>query len=278
MAEPFGIVSGAIGIAAAFSACVDCFEYIQTGRHFGRDFQTDLLSLSCARLRLTRWGESVDIYNDPKLGKANASASETQLAKDALVQIVGLFAKTEEISKKYKSAAKSGDHLSTFSSTEMDPTHQALQKKMKELAIKRQKGTSFLKLTTWAIYRKAELRHLIEDITLIIENIERLFPSPQTQIALAQQEVNELGNKESLKLVEDSAKGVDGLLRSAAQEVLTGHQYFNVVVEGKVHAGDAYSSGWKFGALGASHNYDGVEVKGTALLGNKYGGKDFWDD
>jgi hypothetical protein len=61
MAEPFGIVAGAVGIAATFKACVDCFEYIQLGRHFGRDYQTDLLSLNCARLRLTRWGQAVNI-------------------------------------------------------------------------------------------------------------------------------------------------------------------------------------------------------------------------
>jgi hypothetical protein len=56
MSYPFGITAGAIGIAAAFTACVDCFGYVQLGRHFGRDFQTDLLALNCARLRLTRWG------------------------------------------------------------------------------------------------------------------------------------------------------------------------------------------------------------------------------
>ena len=74
MAEPFGIVAGAIVIASAFTACVDCFECIQFGRHFGRDFQTDLLAMNCAKLRLTRWGESVNIYDDPKLGKPDATA------------------------------------------------------------------------------------------------------------------------------------------------------------------------------------------------------------
>ena len=69
MAEPFGIAAGAIGIASAFTACVDCFENVQLGRHFGRDFQTSQLALNCARLRLTRWGESADIYNNPKLGR-----------------------------------------------------------------------------------------------------------------------------------------------------------------------------------------------------------------
>ena len=51
MAEPFGIATWAVGIAAAFTACVDCFGYVQLGHHFERDFQTDLLALNCARLR-----------------------------------------------------------------------------------------------------------------------------------------------------------------------------------------------------------------------------------
>ena len=82
MAEPFGIVAGAIGIASAFTACVDCFEYVQCGAqcgcHFGRDFETSQLALNCARLRLTRWGESVNIYDDPKLGRQDATSTEIQ--------------------------------------------------------------------------------------------------------------------------------------------------------------------------------------------------------
>jgi hypothetical protein len=156
MAEPFGIAAGAIGIATAFTACVDCFEYIQFGRHFGRDFQTDQLALSFARLRLTRWGASVDIYNDPRLGKPDATATEIQLAKDALLQILVLFADTEGISKKHKLTAKVGEDLSAFSVGDMDPTLIALNNKMKELAIKRQNGSQFLKLTNWALYMSVE--------------------------------------------------------------------------------------------------------------------------
>jgi hypothetical protein len=107
-----------------------------------------------------------------------------------------------------------------------------------------------------------------------------LFPAPQAQITLAQQEAAAVGDKKSLKLIENVAKGVDSLLQTAAREVLTSHQYLNIVVKGQAHTGDAYSSDWARGAIGASHKYDGVEVDkgGKALIGNKYGAKDFWDD
>lgn len=279
MAEPFGVVAGAVSISAAFTACVDCFGYIQFGRHFGRDFQTHQLSLNCARLRLTRWGKAVDIYNDTRLGKPEATATEIQTAKDTLLQILALFADSEDISKKFKQNTKAGEDLTPFSATDMDPTLLAVQNKMQQLAIRRQKGTHILKLTSWALYRRSELKELIESITLLVDNIEKLFPAPQAQIALVRQEAAEIGDKASLRLVEEAAKAVDGVLRKTVQEVLAGHQYLNVGVRGQAQTGDAYSSDWKGDAIGASHTYDGVEVEkdGKALIGNKYGGKDFWD-
>ena len=156
MSEPFGIVAGAISVSAAFTACVDCFEYIQFGRQFGRDFQTDRLSLDCAKLRLARWGQAVNIYSDPRLGKPDATATEIQTAKDTLLQILALFADSEGISKKYTLGAKSSEDLTLLSANDMDPTVLALENTMKQLASKRQKGTGVLRLTSWALYHRLE--------------------------------------------------------------------------------------------------------------------------
>jgi hypothetical protein len=81
-------------------------------------------------------------------------------------------------------------------------------------------------------------------------------------------------------LIESAAQDVDDLLQAAAKEALTGHQYLNIVIKGKAQTGDAFSSDWAGETRGASHKYDGVEVDkdGKALIGNKYGGKDFWYD
>jgi hypothetical protein len=280
MAEPFGIAAGAVGIAAAFTACVDCFGYVQLGRRFGRDFQTDVLTLSCARLRLTRWGQAVNIYEDPKLGKPDATPAEVQTAQDSLYQILLLFANTEKISKKYKLNATAGGDLSRLLTDDIDPAIMALNNKMRELAIRRQKGNSVLKTASWALYHRSEFKKLIENITSLIDNVETLFPAPQSQLALVKQETAEIQDKQALGLVEGAAQDVDDLLQAAAKEALTGHQYLNIVIKGKAQTGDAFSSDCAGETRGASHKYDGVEVDkdGKALIGNKYGGKDFWDD
>jgi hypothetical protein len=85
----------------------------------------------------------------------------------------------------------------------------------------------------------------------------------------------------SLTLVESAAEGIDAALLDAANEARTGHKYANIEIRGQARTGDAYAGDWK-GNMGeaASHTYDGVMVGNgaKALMGNKYGGKDFWDD
>ena len=68
--------------------------------------RTDLLTLNCARLRLTRWGQAVTIYEDPQMGKPDATSAEVRTVRDSLQQILLLFANTEKISG--KGAAFSG--------------------------------------------------------------------------------------------------------------------------------------------------------------------------
>lgn len=280
MAEPFGIAAGAVGVAAAFTACVDCFEYVQFGRHFGRDYQTDLLALNCSRIRLTRWGQAVDILNDPQMGRPDATAPEIRTVKETLFQILMLFEDSAKISRQYKLSAKTGEDLSVLSSDAMDSVFIALSNNMRELAIKRQKRSNILKITQWALYHRSEFKRLIESLSSLINNIEKIFPAPQAQITLVRQEAAKLHDRQAIELVKSAAEGVDSLLQNAAKEALSGHQYLNVLVKGKAQTGDAFSSDWHGKTGGASHTFDGVVVDndGKALIGNKYGGKDFWDD
>lgn len=64
MAETAGLVVGVVALASLFNTTVECFEFVQLGRSFGKDFQTSQLKLDSARLRLSRWGKSLDLVED----------------------------------------------------------------------------------------------------------------------------------------------------------------------------------------------------------------------
>lgn len=279
MSDPFSIATGAISIATAFTACIDCFNYVQLGRHFGRDSQTCTLLLEGEKARLTRWGEAVHIKQDPMLSKLGTIFEETQMARRILLQILVLFADTEKISKKHKLSTRSGADLLNLTTNELDLAAVAWSNKMKETPVKRQQTSSFLRRTSWAIYHKSEFEDLITNISKLINNLEMLFPAPKPQLEPRRDEMGRNIIRQPLHSIESTSYDVNNRIRTGSTEVNLGHQYSNIAVEGKAQVGDTFNDNWQ-GIHGGSHNYDGVLVgsSGKAVIGNKYGGKSFWDN
>ncbi|GAW25229.1 putative small s protein [Rosellinia necatrix] len=285
MSDPFSITAGAISVATAFSACIEGFKYVQLGRHFGRDYQTFTIRLAYERERLARWGEAVHVDTDPRLSRPDATAKETQIATETLVQITMLFTDTEKISKMHGAKTRARADLPALATDELGPAVATLRNRMREPSVKRQRS-SLLKLITWAIYHKSEYQELIANIAALIDNLEKLFPAPQPPLKSDRGETAENCSAKPPKVLEDAPRNVDGAARAAVLETGVdhrhtgrGHQYTNIAINGEAHIGDIFSDGWR-GAYGASHRYNGLLVGTNAkvLVGNKFGGKDFWDD
>jgi hypothetical protein len=136
---------------------------------------------------------------------------------------------------------------------------------MRELAIKRQNGTSFLKTAGWALCHSSEFR---EPFQKSPDHLEKPFPAPVSRIELVKQEAAGVHDRQALELVESAAQNVDSLFQAAAKEALTAHQYLNLVIRGHAHAGNAFGSNWKAYVIGASHKYDRVIVSGERCKGS----------
>jgi len=289
MAEPFGIVAGAIGIAGVFSTCVDCFEFIQLGRQFGKDYQTSVLKLDIARLRLTRWGKAVNINCDPNVQHVMATKKEVDTAKDVLEQILDLFRESERISEKYKPKAKPGE-LELYNPTnDLEPTVLALHNKMRELAIRRQKGASLKQKTAWALYQMKNFTRLVQDITELVDGLEKIFPVEGRRRQLVEIEITEVQDEPSLAAIKEAAEDVDIVMQETAttaiENLAAGHVFRNIKAEGdaKIRDGDEYSVealGKMTGAPVSKHVYDGIKAKDRARIhnGNIYGGKSILED
>lgn len=96
MAESAGLVVGIVALAGFFSNTVECFDFVQLGRTFGKDFQTSQLKLDNARLRLSRWGKAFHLDDNriehiASLQRHSDSESTIKHAEAFLGQIVELF-------------------------------------------------------------------------------------------------------------------------------------------------------------------------------------------
>ncbi|KAB2574200.1 Heterokaryon incompatibility protein S [Lasiodiplodia theobromae] len=218
----------AVGVASLLSNAVECFEYVQLGRNFGQDFGTSQLKLDNARLRLSRWGVAVNIYPDPNA----TSFPETQLrhAQRNIHQIINLFTEAEGISNEFKSSTTNSDTaLVTYDpATDMDRKMFSLHSEMRNLAVARQRNARMVQKVKWALYEKRRFNELIEDITHLVGDLERICPPTQDEMALqeerqklCQEEVKTMGKNADMSLLKDVAdQGQDPSLAAVLKEAL----------------------------------------------------------
>lgn len=279
MAEPFGIVTGALSVTALFNNCVACFEFIQLGRQLGRDFQACQLRLDTARARLGRWGEAANVHTDPRFAMASASTDKSvQHVKDTLEEITELFEAAQKTSKRYE-LREAPDALVLFEADDMDPIGRRLHDRSMSLARRRQRGASLVKKTTWALYDGKQLEKLVSQITTLVDDLEKLFPVEAICRRLAEVEIEEIEDEPSLAALQEAARGVDDVLLGAVDQKLNeiagrnsardiraeeradvqvGHRYTNAVLaQGIVVTDRAINSAGNIAASGDSNVHIG---------------------
>ncbi|KAH7122035.1 prion-inhibition and propagation-domain-containing protein [Dactylonectria estremocensis] len=284
MTEIFGIASGASSIASLFTTCVQCFGYVNAGKHCSRDVQTSLLRLSCAQLRLSRWGASAAIEY-PDLANRGLSPVEIIQTKKNLLQILALFEHAAGLSERYRVAVPANGLMDTAP----DISHSKVRNKLAQLAKQRLKSAGLLRKMSWTLHDAAELDKLIGGIVSLIESLEFLVKPLQglSVKQLATTEVAEFQDDASLGILDEAADNVDPVLQACSRAAISasrvGHTYNNLRFQDNARglAGDSFLSDWR-GArpLGSSQVYGDAEARGESRmqLGNTYGGKGIFDD
>ena len=229
MAETAGLVVGVVALASLFNNTVECFEFVQLGRTFGKSFQTSQLQLDSARLRLSRWGKSLCLDNDVRdtMSLQGRFGSETNVkhAEALLGQIVELFADAEGVSNSYRNRTEPQDNsLAVYDpQTDLDPAMAKLHEKMRQLAIERQNRSGVRQKAKWALYQEKHFRRLIEDITELVDSLVELFPAmQQSQRELCDKEVSAIGDGESMSILKEIAAAQDKLLEQAITKATVG--------------------------------------------------------
>ncbi|KAF4534302.1 uncharacterized protein LTHEOB_3110 [Lasiodiplodia theobromae] len=213
-----GLAIGALGLAGLFNNAVDCFEFVQLGRNFGRDFGTSQLQLDNARLRLSRWGEFVCIQEN----EGNFPPDALQQVRQTIGQILYLFAQAEEVSNRFKKKAGPATELATYDpDTDMERQMLVLHEHMRSLAQARQKKVGLTRKTKWALYERKHFKTLLESIKALLDDLEKLLPANQfTQSSLCDEEVSSMGAQVDLPLLESVAANQDPGLHKAVKKVL----------------------------------------------------------
>lgn len=276
MAETAGLIIGAVSLTAIFTTCVDCFEYIQLGRNFGKDYQRSLLKLDIAKLRLSRWANAVNESHD-RYQVPVGTPAEAQKVEELLGEIMVCFEDAARVSERFKTKSGNPTGLQVaYTDNEMEPSLQAMHEKMRDLALRRQRRSGFRQKTAWVLFEKKPFDRLISDVTELVEQLIQLFPATQPrQRELVVEEIREIEAQPALTEVKTAAEGIDTLLVSSIQQTLAaqGSHNFNkstVTDEADAQFGDQYAREAQNTGAGHTYNESMASRKAKAHFGNKY--------
>ncbi|KAI0907664.1 prion-inhibition and propagation-domain-containing protein [Ustulina deusta] len=289
--EVFGTVAGALSVAALFNNCVHCFEYIQLGRHFGRDYERCQLKLDIAKTRLSRWGQAVAINEDPRFATGEPRDTSFQQVQAILEEIEQLFETLQKASKRYAIGAKQED-LELLRIQDMQPVARKLHSRLNTVVSQRQKRTSFLKKAAWALYDGKNFDKLVEQITGFVNDLEMLFPVESARRRLAEMEIEEINEDEpSLKALQGAAADTDSVLSEVVAERLQmcgGQNYAKSIQteeEARLRVGDEWTeaalASRSVGVVAPTKNgAEAVTARGSSAIhiGNSYGGRGIFDN
>ena len=223
--EPAGLTVGVLALAGLFNNAVDCFEYVQVGRNFKKDFTTSILRLDNAQLRLSRWGQAVgfggDLSNAQELNTTFGSRENADKVEERMKQIIELFVDAEVVSNKLESRSPSTTTaLQRYNpQTDLAPDMLALHNKMRELSIERKNKTTLKQKMRWALYEEKHFRRLIEDVISLVDDLVELFPAQPAQKQLCEAEASQLNSDATRPVLEEIAKEQDHLLATTIERL-----------------------------------------------------------
>ncbi|KAF5648022.1 hypothetical protein F52700_1236 [Fusarium sp. NRRL 52700] len=283
-------VSLAAAVAGTFTSIVQCFEYVEIGRRFGKDFPKSQARFDVLKLQLTRWGVSAGILVDPQTGTCRCIEVDDEIKDLAGRLLQSILEDSEEIqrkSKKYRDKhASSPADLEVFHENDMDGQTRALMASAQRIYEQRTKDISWIKKTKWAVYEKKLFDRLLDDIGESLGNLERLCkPIIDYQRQIVQMEIEEIqhdGESETLELLRDASDANnDTVLQQAVASAIaargSGHTWVKTDVSDtvKLEQGDRIANNFAghapIGRIG--HNYGETIGRGSSQIkqGDSYG-------
>ncbi|KAI1387227.1 prion-inhibition and propagation-domain-containing protein [Hypoxylon trugodes] len=217
-----------------FQFALSTFGRIQLAREFREDFEAHQLKLDIIQLRLSRWGEVVDITTlDTRCPSANELESAGREPKYDLASIKQTLSDVRDLcNKACRQASRIGKGLDA-KTQEITPEScvpsdlEKLRFWLKECLRKRRAQASrTVQGVKWAFYKKENFENFIANLTALIDALEKIMP--------------EVDREKLRQLSEEESNGIDKSDTEELKDVIQGcDPWLERSLDTKLNAGGA---------------------------------------
>jgi hypothetical protein len=213
--EISGLVLGIAGLAGLFTACVDCFALIQSGRTHGRDYEILLTKLDVEKTRLLQWGDGVGLLSsDPQSRNRFLELDHTRPTIERVLHCIAmLLTDADRLRSKYGMCddnQRDGPNdvstgMTVVSAPRLHIFRAAYTRFQNRIALQ-QKSTSNLAKAKWVIRDREGFGDLIRDLQDFIDSLYKVVPvPPQFTRLLVMEDIDRLpADLGTLRLVEEA--------------------------------------------------------------------------
>jgi hypothetical protein len=161
--ETAGLAIGSLALTALFETCMTCFDYIDTGRQYGKDYQRFAISMRSLELRMSRWWDVARL----QAGTARMSKDAESQIKDLLGEITSDLQDAQERAQKYSNPTIADDGSVGLEN---------LAERFQRQANLRQRRAPLGRVVKWALRDQTKCKRLIKSIKNAVEELEGVLP------------------------------------------------------------------------------------------------------
>ncbi|KAI9812045.1 MAG: hypothetical protein M1827_004938 [Pycnora praestabilis] len=228
--DPVGFTVSILALAGLFSTCVECWQYIDSARSHGRDYELLTTKLDVEKTRLLIWGDMIGIFRTTADGRNKVldSPEVARVIERILNCIITVFTDSQALVSRYglvRTKLEANDDLppaqslSTNQLAKLKASYKEFKSRIKYV----QDNTSVLEKTRWAIQDQSKFIKFVADLRQLIDGLKDIIQSAadraQEREAIAA-EIDSLPNLQTVKLVRDASAEVHDEWSDVASQVL----------------------------------------------------------
>ncbi|KAK3044450.1 hypothetical protein LTS18_001256, partial [Coniosporium uncinatum] len=181
--EVAGLVIGAVGLAGLFTTCLECIEYVQSGRKLGKDYVLLETKLCNQKIRFMAWGKACGFGTSDGYDTRLDSSVRRSAIERTMACIMMLFVDAEKFSRTH-ALQQGGKHRLRTNALLLNSNGSLIPRDALRDFLGRieqtQRQASFFTAARWAIGDRKKFAELIQHLKDFIDDLQNLTRDMET--------------------------------------------------------------------------------------------------